>query len=549
MNTVVLTGDTTLTSLTRALQKLFDTSGETWTVVESDFNAWQRERIDPNSTFNSVRPNYLVYVLSPRVLTDVPDPLAACMRLLESFGDFTGNSEVLCTTMAVDPIHPMPLSETLNLHRVASQINTELFRFMQEHSWFHLLDQMAFHALHGITALTDRRFEILGRMYYSPKGAATLARSVHRALKALTRPPKKVLVLDLDQSLWGGTLGEDGLNGIRIGDEGLSYAFRLFQRALRVLKINGVLLAICSKNDEDHALSAIAAHPDMVLRLDDFLAHRINWNPKSENIRSMAEELGLGLSSFVLFDDSPFEREAILQLLPEVDVLDVPNDPADYIKCLCDYSGFDRLRVTHEDRNRSKIYQEDASRRALLKTSVSLEDFYTSLDMVAELSFLCEKDINRVQQLVSKTNQFNLTLKRYTEPEIREMNARPDAGILTLHLRDRLGENGLVVVAIVKMSSSGWDIDNFLMSCRTIGRTVEYGVLSRIASMARSSGVPVLTTSFTAGDRNSVARDFLLRSGFTWQEALGKWTLPLDGSEQKIPSSYVKISEPDRPNK
>ena len=214
--------DTTITGVVRSLQKTLDAGWDTWTVVASDFDAWRREIIDPHSTFNHLRPDYLVYVLSPRILTELPECLRECTRLIADLRGFTGNSQVLCTTVAVDPIHPLPMSETLQLQQTASDINSLLLDFMKEHSWFYLIDQTAILTRHGVTELTDSRFEVLGRMYYSPRGGAVLARSIGRALIALSRPSKKVLVLDLDQSLWRGTLGEDGLSGIRMGDESLS---------------------------------------------------------------------------------------------------------------------------------------------------------------------------------------------------------------------------------------------------------------------------------------------------------------------------------------
>jgi FkbH-like protein len=538
MRSILLTGDTTLAGIARSLQTQIDPSASEWVVTESDFNAWQREAIDPDSVLSRLDPDFVVYILSPRLVTDLPDVEQASETFLGNLERIAGRCITICTTLVLDPIGPLPLSETLRLQAKVNAINDRLLQFRDSNAWFNLIDQNALFLANGVASVTDRRLEGLGRMYYSPKGAAILGRAICRAVRAFIRPPKKVLILDLDQTLWSGILGE---GGIKAGGEGSSYAHLRFQRAVRTLKQNGVLLAICSKNDEDDALAAIASHPDMLLKLDDFVTHRINWKPKSENIIGIAEELNLGLDSFALFDDSPFERENVRQLLPQVDVLDVPADPSDYVQALYEYSGFDSFRITAEDRARSKQYEQESGRRALLKRSQSLEDFYLSLDMKATVASPTKSTLPRIHQLIMKTNQFNLTLKRYTEPEIAEILRSDRFAVWTLSLSDRLGESGLVGLAILYKSGSNWEMRNFLLSCRVIGRTVEYGFMRFIAEDARASGARSIQASFVQGPRNQVAADFLNRCGFQREQTNGEWILSLAGGPDSMPRSYVSI--------
>ncbi|QRM27261.1 HAD family hydrolase [Microvirga sp. VF16] len=542
MGSMLLTGDTTLSGIGRALQKQFGAKSS-WIVKEANFNSWRIEAVDPQSSFHREPTDFLIYILSPRILTDLPDAENVFEEFLSGLQHLAGMTRVLCTTLVVDPFQVQPLYETLRLQKRADDINAKLRLFMEAHNWFNLIDQAALFMTHGIASLTDPRFEMLGRMYYSPKGVRLLGEAVERATLALTRPPKKVLVLDLDNTLWGGVLGEDGITGIRVGGEGLGYAFSRFQRTLETLKQNGILLAICSKNEEEDALRAIAQHPDMQLRINDFVTHRINWKPKSENLRSIAEELNLGLDSLVLFDDSPFECESIRQLLPDVDVLEAPKDPSDFVRALAVYPGFDMFRVTDEDRKRSHQYFQDRQRRSLASQMGSLEEVYRSLEMRGRVSVVTDVTLARVQQLIHKTNQFNLTTKRYQEPELLSMMASDDVIILTLHLSDRLGESGLTGVLVVTTGRDQWEVDNLLLSCRVIGRTVEYGLIRYLAEKAQASGARELIASFVPSGRNQVAAEFLSRAGFRKDEKTGRWILPLNQADTLIPKSYVSIEE------
>lgn len=504
---VVIGGDTTLHHLVEPLQK------RGYEVSALGFNQWHLEILNRHSQLNLNPPDYLVILLSPRFQEFEP--------LENLLTHFEGKRGVLFSSLVADPLSPLPLLP-------AEKNNGALYAFQKEHPWFHVLDMDRFFKLHGIAALHDPRFEVIGRMYFSPGGAVKLADYVARYLHALTHVPKKVLVLDLDNTLWGGILGEEE---IQIGQDGIGYAYYLFQQVLLELKQKGILLALCSKNNEADVLEVFQKNPNMLLKLHDFAAFRINWATKLENLHSLSEELRLGLDSFTFFDDSPFEREQLKKLLPQLDLIEVPTDPSYYVEALSNYWGFDALRLTQEDLLRAESYSQEAKRKALQKKSSSLEEFFESLQMEAEIAPLNDSNLERVKQLVHKTNQFNLTTRRYSEDELKRL------AVYTLRLRDRLGDSGLTGVIALKKANEEWTIDNLMLSCRIIGRTVEFAFLKAIAASAKREGAKRLVGRFIPSPKNQVAADFYRKAGFTQERE--EWILNLEEVD-KIPRDYVK---------
>jgi FkbH-like protein len=528
------------------------TSPTVWDVIGGGFNSWLREAIGPMSSFLVQPPDYWLNIWSPRSLTDNPRIHQQLEMFLSSLHHiYEQNAQlktrILVTSFVVDPVMPQPLYQTPFTMHLAHELNDLLFKFEREHGFFHVLDMQSLFTRFGLQNLTDARFEAMGRMYFSPTGAGHVARFLSRGLFALRDVPSKVLVLDLDNTLWGGILGEDGFNGIKVGGEGLGYLFTRFQQAVLALKNNGVLLAVCSKNDESEALKVFREHPDMILRLDDISAYQINWEPKAVNVQRLAQELNVGIDSLVLFDDSAFERENVRQMIPEVKVIDVPDDPSLYIQALCDFPGFDTFRVTEEDRKRARQYSEEVKRRSLKQSSSSLEEFYRSLEMKATLTLADGEDLVRVHQLIWKTNQFNLTTQRLEESALREMLTSENYEIIMLRLKDKMGESGITGVVVLQKDIDGqshiWEIQNLMLSCRIIGRTVEYALMRALARRALQYGARELHASFIPSGRNQVAEKFLEQAGFSLQgiceSGIQKWKLLLADAETKIPADFV----------
>jgi FkbH-like protein len=330
------------------------------------------------------------------------------------------------------------------------------------------------------------------------------------------------------------------MGGIRLGGENVGYAFIRFQRALKMLKNNGVLLALVSKNDEEYALETLRNHPDMILKLEDFVTYRINWGPKPQNLMSIAEELNLGINSFVFFDDSDFERQMMRAAIPEVDVIDVPADPADYVRALSAYPGFDSLHVTAEDQSRTEMYHTELERTRRQKKATNREEFFESLEMKAFIQKVRFESLDRVHQLINKTNQFNLTTKRYTQSQLQELSSSERFDLFAVRLQDTFGESGTVGVIIIEKLSNQWRLDSFLLSCRVIGRTLEFALIRWLTERAKENGITNVQAEFVPTKKNDVSKDFLSNAGFRKLDN-GTWLLCLE-EHPNLSKDYVTVS-------
>jgi FkbH-like protein len=400
---------------------------------------------------------------------------------------------------------------------LAATYNSELSRIARTRPNIVVHDTAALAAYYGYREWFDARLWYHARCRLSREANAALARSLGSLLRGWQGHSRKLLVLDLDNTLWGGLVGEEGTVGIALGPHGLGRAFLEFQIELLNLTRRGVLLAVCSKNDPEPGLEVIRNHPSMQLRENHFAAIRINWSDKAANLRSIAAELNLGEESMVFIDDNPAERELVRVAAPGVLVPEWPRDPADFKTALVDLAihEFPRLRLTPEDKARVAMYGVERERRASRDIHSTLEQFLRSLDMRVRISLATISDLPRIAQLTQKTNQFNLTSKRYTEADVRRMIQDPRFLALSLALRDRFGDEGLVGALILEEGqASRWKIDTFLLSCRVIGRGVESAFLSRACDVAASRGATVLEGEYIPTARNSVAADVYSRLGF-----------------------------------
>lgn len=329
----------------------------------------------------------------------------------------------------------------------------------------------------------------------------------------------KCLVLDLDNTLWGGVVGEDGLTGIRLGVEHPGAHYMAIQRAALDLYQRGILLALCSKNNPDDAMEAIEKHPHMVLKPEHFAAVRVNWTDKAQNLREIAAELNIGIDSLVFLDDNPVERDLVRSLAPEATVLEPASDnPKDMLAAVRNCPLFERLTLSGDDRKRGQMYAQQRQRSQLQSSAGSLEDYLRSLEMEADVGLLDASSdpaiVERVAQLTQKTNQLNMTTKRYTVQEIRAMADDPARRVYWIGVRDRFGDNGIVGVMIANATGKTWELDSFLMSCRVIGRTVETCMLATLAEHARQAGATALRGWFLPTRKNPPAEAIYREHGF-----------------------------------
>jgi FkbH-like protein len=390
-----------------------------------------------------------------------------------------------------------------------------------------------------------------GKQLISPLLSPFYGDLVARICAAAAGLSRKCLVLDLDNTLWGGVIGDDGVEGIQLGEgTPTGEAFLAIQRYASQLGRRGVILAVCSKNTLEVAEAAFANHPEMVLKRGDIACFVANWQNKADNLRHIAKTLNIGVDSLVFVDDNPAEREIIRRELPEVAVPELPEDAANYVATVAAASYFEAASFTADDAARAKSYAENAERAALMEQATDMEGYLQSLDMVMTVAGIGSAELARATQLTNKTNQFNLTTRRYTEPEVERLAADPKGVAVTLRLADRFGDNGLISVVIARPDDTLTDdallIDTWLMSCRVLGRQVEQATLGVLAEAARARGASALVGEYRPTAKNGMVADHYRKLGFAPADPLPGanpdatfWRY--DIGEAETPAHHIRI--------
>ncbi len=360
----------------------------------------------------------------------------------------------------------------------------------------------------------DPRLWHLGKIPFGNPVFKEAASDIKAALRALSGDSRKLVVLDLDDTLWGGVLGDDGWEALRLGGhDGIGEAYVEFQRGLKRLARRGILLAIASKNDEGPALEAITRHPEMVLRCGDFTAWRINWQDKAENVAAIAAELNIGLQSVVFIDNNPVERDRVREALPEVLVPDWPASPLLFPATLAALNCFDTAASTHEDRQRQSAYQAERVREQERRAAVSIDDWLRGLQQQVQVAELDEANAVRATQLLNKTNQMNLSTRRLTGPELRTWASEPQHKMWVFRVADKFGDAGLTGILSLALKQDEARIVDFVLSCRVIGRHVEEAMLYQAATYATDRGMRTLSAEYLPTPKNEPCLRFLERSG------------------------------------
>jgi FkbH-like protein len=389
---------------------------------------------------------------------------------------------------------------------------------------------------------TDPRTWHIGRVAYTRAAMRAIAAEYVKVVRAAKGRNRKCIVVDADGTLWGGIVGEDGIDCVKVGRSFPGSAFHEFQQALLALRARGILLALCSKNDPEIVTALFAARAaDMALRLDHFASVRVNWADKAQNIREIAAELNIGLDSLVFVDDNPFETALVQQLLPMVHTIQLPADPVEYRDILARCDLFDALTFSDEDRRRSDMYASEQRRRVEQQSSsMSVAEYLQGLDMEATIDRVDERTIARVAQLTQKTNQFNLTTRRYTESDIRGFAASSDHDVYTARLRDRLGDSGIVGVAIVRHETGRSHIDTLLMSCRVLGRGVEDALLGACLEASGTRGSAEVIGQFIPTGKNARVSDFYQTHGFAADDA-GAFHRSIANAAVEYPAHFKSV--------
>ena len=446
-----------------------------------------------------------------------PAQCDAFLSALEGFCDRHPNKVVIANTFYLstsrwlgfaDVVHRSSLKET------ETSLNAQLIAIARAHPNLLVLDLELMFRRHGESALLSNAMWYAGRIRYSGRMFELLGDTIRQALAAHGQKSRKVLVLDLDNTLWGGIVGEVGATGVTLGEDGSGRCYRDFQRALKALQRTGVLLAIASKNNEADALEAIDDNPMMVLRRDDFAAIQANWEPKAENLVKIAEALNLGIDSFVFIDDNPVEREAIRKFLPEIAVPEFPErveNLATWLLREVAPAHFGKYAITAEDTAKTEQYRANAAREKLA-ASFDLDAYLAELDIQCDILVDAPGRMVRAAQMTQKTNQFNLTTRRYDVTDLARFVESEQHAVLMLDYRDRFGDEGAVGLAIVDLAEGR--IDTFLASCRVIGRKVEQRLLDRAIEMCRERGLHKVTGEYIPTRKNEMVASFYEDHGF-----------------------------------
>ena len=528
-------GSSTLAHLLPAIRVAGLRRGIWIDTYENDYGQYLQELSDPDSPLHAFKPTAVLVALDAYHLTagvtagmDATSAEAALTEMQDRIQEVwqLASTAFRCPILqqAALPLHLSVLGN--NEHRLpgsrawfVTRLNAAI-RTLAEQQGVDILaiDDRA--ARDGTGKWHDTALWHRSKQEVSPAAGPMYGDLVGRWLAAKQGRSFKCLVLDLDNTVWGGVIGDDGLEGIAIGQGSpLGEAYTAFQEYARELSRRGVILAVCSKNDEANALEPFEKHPDMVLKRGDIAAFVANWSNKADNIRTIAHELNIGLDSLCFIDDNPFERNLVRQELPMVAVPEVSDDPTGYPVALSDGGYFEGLSVTDEDRERTSQYQGNKARDALKAAVTDLPSYLRGLEMELIWRRFDKIGQQRIVQLINKSNQFNLTTRRYTDDDILAVMADPNAFGLQLRLTDRFGDNGIIAIVIGRLQANqDLLIDTWLMSCRVLGRQVEPTTLNLIAREAAKMGAKRLVGEYIPTKKNGMVKDHYAKLGFTVME-------------------------------
>ena len=550
---LALLGSSTLTHLKPAIRVGALRRGFHVDIFEGPYGMYHQLLADRSSDLYAFQPDVVLISLDAHHITagetasaeKMLDRMRVCWRLAkQQLGAAVIQQSAL-------PIFRPLLGNNEHRHRSSPhsilQMLNEQLRAEADKAGIHLLAIDTLIQTDGVASWFDPAVWHRAKQEIQVKQSPLYGDHVARILASMRGLSYKCMVLDLDNTLWGGVVGDDGVAGICLGQgHALGEAFVSFQRYLKAMARRGVILAVCSKNDLIKAQSAFEEHPEMLLHKSDIACFVANWTDKASNIRAIAETLNIGMDSLVFVDDNPFERNLVRRELPMVAVPELPEDPALFETTLADAGYFEALSITAEDLSRAKLYADNASRAQAQCASTDISSYLQSLGMTLFWSSFEELSLARVVQLINKSNQFNLTTRRYTHEEVARMVSDPAILTLQLRLTDAFGDNGIIGIVIARLADRGeLEIDTWLMSCRVLGRQVEEATLNLLVTRARELGVRRLVGFYFPTRKNGMVEDHYSRLGFTRtsgkEEPNSSWVLPI--AEYTPRDTFVNLVE------
>lgn len=443
--------------------------------------------------------------------------------------------------LTMDILYAVPFTDDdFQLQAAVAEYNNALYAAEASHKNVKVIDITEFTRKYNAAELFDWKFYFMSQMGMNPKLNKDFKTWWDKKMNSISLKRKKCLVLDLDNTLWGGVLGEEGIEGIKIGGDYPGKAFLYWQEALLELSKSGVILTVCSKNNEQDVLDAWEKNPFIVLKKEHFAAYRINWTDKATNIKELAQELNIGLDSFVFVDDNPTERELIKQMLPMVEVPEFPAQPYElmpFFKQLVE-DFFKVYSVTDEDKKKTEQYKQNAARAQAQNAFADFDSFLESLDIQITIEAANEFNIQRIAQMTQKTNQFNLTTHRYTDADVRGF-VESGWKVWCISVADKFGDNGITGAIMVKHDG---EIDTFLLSCRILGKGIEIAFVKKILAMLSATGLETLTAKYQPTAKNAQVKEFWEKAGFTCvaenEDGSKDYSLALKDADTEIKDFY-----------
>ncbi len=539
---IAILGDTATQFLKQAIQGLGFDEGFNLEIWEADFNQIERQVFDSSSELYEFNPEIVIVFQSSHKLLGKYNKIKPNQHLqfasneLESisnvYSNLTSNLNAKVIYYNYTEIDDSVFGNYSN--KTASsflfqmrKLNYELMVLASETPNLYLCDLSSIQNLVGKSNFFQTSVYINTEMVLSLEVLPKVATKTLDLIKTINGIFKKCVILDLDNTTWGGIIGDDGLENIQVGSLGIGKAFSEFQYWIKKLKNRGIIVAVCSKNTESVAKEPFEKHPDMVLHLEDISVFIANWENKADNIRQIQSILNIGFDSMVFLDDNPFERNIVRENIPEICVPELPEDPADYLEYLYPLNLFETVSFSNEDTERTKLYQIEAQRATVQQKFTNEDDFLQSLNMLSLVESFNKFNIPRVAQLSQRSNQFNLRTIRYTDADIEKLITSKDCFTFAFTLEDKFGDNGLICVVILKQeNNSTLFIDTWFMSCRVLKRGMENFVLNTISNFAEEKGYSYLKGEYIPTAKNEMVKDHYLNLGFEQDDT--KWKLNVE---------------------
>jgi FkbH-like protein len=540
---IALVGDSSTQFLNQALRGYGYDEGYDFVIHETDYDQVDRQILDTSSELYQFEPDFIVIFQSVQKLakkfykSDKVNFASKQISEVENF--YTTLTSRLKSRIIYfnfpelnDNVfgHFSNKLESSFLYQLR-KINFDLMGLSMKCKNLSILDYSLISSHFGRSFTFDPKVYYATDMVLSIDVLPIVAKNITDIISSITGKFKKCLILDLDNTMWGGIIGDDGMENIQIGDLGLGKAFTELQMWIKQLKQRGIILAVCSKNDELIAKEPFEKHPDMVLKLDDIAVFVANWDNKADNIRYIQSILNIGFDSMVFLDDNPVERSMVKTHIPQVHVPELPEDPSLYLDHLLKLNLFETASFSEEDEQRTKQYQEEAGRAIAQKSFTNEDDFLASLTMTSEVKPFDSFNTPRVAQLSQRSNQFNLRTVRYTEEDVKQLASSEKHATFTFTLKDKFGDNGLISMVVLEKKNTDLFIETWLMSCRVLKRGMENFTLNTIVSFAKANGFKRIVGEYIPTAKNGMVKDHYKNLGFA--EENGRWELDVESYATK----------------